>query len=134
MLNKTENSNEEHQMTFIISTILTGVLAVFMWCIGLFLHSKIIAVSIKDKELTWKFDVVNSFTTIFHYGNAILMYGMTYIIKDIYRYTGTWVCYISKALAMYGNTQVLHQTSIICAMKYIIIVKHDWVRNFGQEK
>ena len=62
------------------------------------------------------------------------MKGLTYVVQDLYTFTGRWFCYTSKALNMYGNVQVLHQTSIICAMKYVIIVKHQWTRKFGQEK
>jgi len=134
MLETTQKSNDENQLTFIIVTTLTGILAVFIWCIGVFLHSKIIAVSIKEKEMTWKFDVFNSFFVVFHYGHVILMKVLTYSVPDLYTFTGRWFCYTSKAINMYGNTQVLHQTSIICAMKYIIIVNHKWTRKFGQEK
>jgi hypothetical protein len=133
MLDQPEKSNGEYQLTFIIGTTFTGILAVFIWCIGVFLHSKIIAVSIKEKEMTWKFDVFNSFLVVFHYGHIILMKGLTFFVQDLYTFTGRWFCYTSKAINMYTNTHVLHQTSMICAMKYIIIVKDQWARQFGHE-
>ena len=99
--------------------------------VGLYLHTKIILVSRKDKGMTWKFDIFNSCAVLFHYGNVIVMYGVTYIVKDISFYIGDWFCYLSKFVTMEGNIFVLQHSFFIAAMKYVIIVHYEWVKDFG---
>ena len=120
-----------HDPPNIISTILSGIVVLFLYSIGVFLHSKIISVSRKDKGMTWKFDIFNSYSVLFHYGHVIVMNGVTFIVKDISSYTGNWLCYFSKIIAMEGNIFVLKHSFIIAAMKYVIIVQYEWVREFG---
>jgi hypothetical protein len=62
------------------------------------------------------------------------MYAITYIIKDLYTFTGEWFCYTSKALTLLGNTQVTGHSFIIAMMKYVIIVHYERVAKFGKHK
>ena len=120
-----------HEPPNVISTILSGIVVLFLYSIGVFLHSKIISVSRQDKGMTWKFDIFNSYAVLIHYGHVIVMYGVTFIVKDISSYIGNWFCYLSKIIAMEGNIFVLKHSFIIAAMKYVIIVRYEWVREFG---
>jgi hypothetical protein len=110
------------------------VLAVFVYGIGAFFHWKVIKVSNRDKQMTWKTDVFNSVMLISHYAHVILMHGVTLLVKDLYIYTGSWFCYASKALVVYGNAHVTGHSFIIAIMKYVAIVQHEKVRNIGEEK
>ena len=56
------------------------------------------------------------------------------MIDDLYKYTGSWFCYSSKALAIIGNGNVSGHTFIIAVMKYVMIVHHEKVRHIGKEK
>ena len=120
-----------HEPPNAISTILSGIVVLFLYSIGVFLHSKIISVSRKNKGMTWKFDIFNSYAVLLHYSHVIVMYGVTFIVKDISSYTGNWFCYLSKIITMEGNIFVLKHSFIIAAMKYVIIVQYEWVREFG---
>ena len=110
------------------------IFAVFVYAIGVVLHSKVILASKRDKEMTWKLDIVNSVMLIIHYAHVIIMYGITFLITDLYMYTGSWFCYASKAITMYGNVHVTGHSLIIALMKYVIIVQYVRVRKFGQNR
>ena len=111
-----------------------SVLAVFIYASGFFLHSKIISVSKRDKNITWMIDVSNSVMLMFHYAHVHVMHGVTIGVKDLYIYTGSWFCYASKAVTIYGNAYVTGHSFIIAIMKYVMILHQEKVRNFGQEK
>ena len=133
MLNRTikENNIPEHEPPNAIITILSCIVVVCIYMVGLYLHTKIILVSRKDKGMTWKFDIFNSCAVLFHYGNAIVIYGVTYIVQDVSFYTGDWFCYLFKFFFMEGNIYVLKHSCFIAAMKYVIIVHYEWVKEFG---
>ena len=120
-----------HELPNVVTTILSGIVVLFLFSIGVFLHSKIILVSRKDKGMTWKFDIFNSCAVVIHYGKVIFMYGITYLVKDISSYTGDWFCYVIKFITMESNIYVLKHSLFIAAMKYVIIVQYEWVRDFG---
>ena len=58
---------------------------------------------------------------------------MTIFIENIYLYTGSWFCYTSKILAIYGNGHTGGHSFIIAVAKYVLIVHYSKVRSFGQE-
>ena len=116
-----------------INTI-TSIAFVCVYFIGLYLHIKIINISKKDKEITWKLDIVNSSLTIAHVTHSIWMHGITYFVTDLYTYTGEWVCYLSKFLAYYGNLHVTANSFIVGTMKYILIVHWSKARDTGHNK
>ena len=114
--------------------ILTSIICTCTWCIGLFLHIKIILVSKKDKDITWKLDILNSSLLIIHITHTILMNVITYLVPDLYMYTGEWICYLSKFMAYYGNLHVTVHSLMISTMKYILIVHWQKARAFGHDK
>ena len=116
-----------------ITTILVvPLVAFFVYTVGIYLHSKIIKLSMKEKDLTWKLDVTNSSLLIAHYTQSLFMHGITFIIQDLYKYTGEWFCYAAKVATYYGNQYVQGHTLVVCIMKYILIVHWEWAREFGQ--
>ena len=117
-----------------ITEICMGVLVLCLYTLGIYLHSKIITTSKRDKEMTWKLDIVNSTVLSFHYGHVLIMKGITYLVKDLHFYTGSWFCYLSKVITISGNALVTGHSLIIALMKYIMIVHHIKVRRYGQEK
>ena len=116
--------------------IIIAILAIVAMClciVGVYLHVKIIKVSIKDKEMTWKLDITNSGILIFLNVNAIFMHSITYLIGDLYTYTGEWFCYTEKVIAHYGNLYGLGHSLIVSILKYVIIVHWHAARAYGNE-
>ena len=68
--------------------ILMFLLVVCIYGGGVFIHTKIIQVSRREKEISWMLDVTNSVVFIFHFAHIIIMYEITYIVQDLYLYLG----------------------------------------------
>ena len=117
-----------------ILTISILLIAMCLYLFGVYLHWKIIKVSIKDKEMTWKIDITNSCLVIAHGLHNVVMHSITYVVADLYTYTGKWFCYTSKVLFNYGYMYMFGHSLVISIMKYIIIVKWEKTRDFGKEK
>ena len=134
MENEKTSSSDEYDIVDIATKITLGVLVLCLYILGVYLHSKIIVTSKKDKGMTWKLDIWNSVVISLHYAHVIIMYGMTYLVKDLYSYTGSWFCYSSKFITLSGNALATGHSLIIALMKFTMIVHQIKVRKFGQEK
>ena len=117
-----------------LSVLSVLLIAIAVYLIGIYLHSKIIKVSIKEKDMTWKLDVTNSSLLIAHYTQSLFMHGITFIVQDLHKYTGKWFCYAAKVTTYYGNQYVQGHTLVISIMKYIRIIHWEWAREFGEAK
>ena len=62
------------------------------------------------------------------------MRGITYLIKDLHAYTGSWFCCAIKVITFSGNTLITGHSLIIALMKYTMIVHDVKVRAYGKEK
>ena len=103
-------------------------------CVGMYLHNKIIKTSRKEKRITWQLDITNSCMLMAHHTHCVFMDGITYMIQDLYMYTGEWFCYTSKAVGYYGNLYTVAHSMFVSILKYIIIVYWKKARNVGHEK
>lgn len=108
----------------IAASIIVGILVTCFYVTGLYFHIKIILVSKKEKDLTWKIDIANSILVLFLFGHTILIHAITYTVQDLYTYTGKWFCYISKVIIHYKMLYNGGYSTVISILKYLIIV-HD---------
>ena len=120
-MNDTVNTTTSDHPNLVTSIILSLIIICF-YGIGLFLHTKIILLSKKEKDLTWKLDIVNSVFLLIYYGFSIVIHTMTYFIPNIYLITGEWLCYVSKFLLHYGLLYTTGHSMVIALLKYNIIV------------
>ena len=114
--------------------ILLMTLASVIYFVGVYFHVKIIQVSKKDNELTWKLDTMNSIAMIIFFFLSIFMHCITYIIRDLYKYTGQGLCYVFKIITIYFNFYLWGHALIIALTKYTIIVHWQKTREWGNEK
>ena len=126
------NLTDNEEVYSILIPLMT--LASVIYFVGVYFHVKIIQVSKKDKELTWKLHTMNSIAMIVLFFLSIFMHCITYIIRDLYMYTGQGFCYIFKIIALYSNYYLWGQASIIALTKYTIIVHWQKAREWGNEK
>ena len=110
------------------------IVAVVIYFCGVYFHVKIIQVSRKDKDLTWKLDIANSILLLFNWFLSIFMHIITFIVKDLYLYTGEWFCYLFKVIATYNTFYTYGHAFIISLTKYTIIVHWQAAREWGNEK
>ena len=126
------NLTDNEEVYSILIPLMT--LASVIYFVGVYFHVKIIQVSKKDNELTWKLDTMNSIAMIVLFFLSIFMHCITYMIRDLYMYTGQGFCYIFKIIALYSNYYLWGQASIIALTKYTIIVHWQKAREWGNEK
>ena len=118
----------------VVSIIVCIILAFLMYIVGIYLNIKIIKVSQKDKEITWKLDITHSALVIAVVSHSFFMNGITYFMDNLYEYTGEWFCYVSKVLEHYGHLYVAGHSLIIVIMKFVLIVHWDWARMKGNDR
>ena len=117
-----------------LDVIITETIVVCIWIIGWYFHLKIIRISLKEKEMTWKLDVTNSCLILFHYTHVIFMDIITFIIPNLHFYLGKWFCYGSKVVMHYGNYYVVNHSMIVSLLKLILIVHWQRAREFGNDR
>ena len=62
------------------------------------------------------------------------MHCITYIIRDLYKYTGQWFCYVFKVFGIYSTFYLYGHALIISLTKYTIIVHWQKAREWGNKK
>ena len=110
------------------------IVSLFVYVVGICFHSKIIKVSLKDKEVSWQLDVIYSSVKVFVNTFAYFLYGVTYIIPNLHHFTGKWFCYASKIILQYNYIIVAYYTLMVAILKYVIIVHWQWARGFGHDR
>ena len=104
------------------------------YILGVTLHTKILRVSIKEKEMTWKMDVTNSCILIFICTLHLIIEGIVIVVPDFFEVTGEYFCYALKFASYYGNSYMFSHSLIIAILKYIRIVRWKKVMIFGKDK
>jgi len=121
--------------TIEIGPIILYTIAWIVYTIGFTLHFKIIKLSKKTKEaMTWKLDISNSLILLSFNAIILLMHVITYIVPDLYTYTGRWFCYTYIAVAYSSTIYVIGHSLVVSIFKYLIIVQWKKILAFGEEK
>ena len=131
-----ENHNvwKHLDLTMLLTNLLMCFTILCLYMVGVHLNYKIVQVSKKDKHISWKIDAMNSILTTLHFVHVVTMDQITHIINDVYRYTGSWFCYTSKALTFLGNSHMTQFSLIVALEKLIMIVFHERARVIGKER
>ena len=109
-------------------------IAIGGYILGMTLHIKIIRVSKKQKEMTWKMDVTNSCLIISIFTLHLIIEGIVLVVPDFFEVTGENFCYALKFVGYYGNIYVFSHSLIIVILKYIRIVRWKKVLLIGKDK
>ena len=124
-MNSTLNYHEDLNTKDILSEIVMSVVLLCLYSGGVYFHIKIIQVSRKEKELTWKIDISNSVYLMMHFFHAIFIHSLTNLVSRLHTYTGNWFCYFSKFLSAIGNSHSTGHSFVISLLKYVIIVHYQ---------
>ena len=130
MNNTTYNNKNEQNLPTVITVY---IIVLCLYGIGVFLHVKIIMVAKKEKNLTWKIDISHSVLVLFLYAHMIYNHTITYVTPDIHKFTGDWLCYISKPVIVYTKLYITGHSMMISMLKYVIIVFDEKIRNKKEE-
>ena len=131
---KLNMNGNEHVTLELIPIILTFLATLLVGSVGIFLNIKIIKVSFKEKEITWKLDVANCVVLIVHFSNLIFTYVFNHGFKNAHWYPGEWFCYVTNVTSYLGVLSLSQHSLVISSLKYLIIIHWENVRNYGREK
>ena len=124
-MNYTINYDDKLNTKDILSEMVMGAVLLCLYSGGVYFHVKIIQVSRKEKELTWKIDISNSIFLMIHFFHTIFIYSLTNIVSNLHTYTGKWFCYFSKFLTAIGSSNSTGHSFVISLLKYVIIVRYQ---------
>ena len=118
-----------------LALVITASLISFLFYItGIYFHSKIIKVSLKDKEMSWQLDVIYSCVRVTQNTISYLFYAITYLIPNLSLYTGEWFCYAYKLLLQYNSLIFSAHSFIVAVLKYVVIVHWQKSREIGHDR
>ena len=103
------------------------------YILGMILHMKIIRVSKREKEMTWKMNVTNSCLIIFLCTLHLIVDGPLLVVPNFFEVTGEYFCYVLKYIDYYGNLYMFSHSLIIAILKYIGIVRWKKVILIGKD-
>ena len=108
---------------------------IFIYLIGTYINWKILIVSQKTKDKTWKEDMVHCTSMMIAMLWTVAFENVSRHVKVLSMYTGgVWICYLSVFVYAYNTFIGGFHSFCICFMKYIYIVHHEKVRVFGVAK
>ena len=128
------NENNSYSKDDLDIFIFTKTLIAVLFSIGLYLQNKIIILSKKEKDVTWRIDVWHSVVMIAFFSFRILMEILTYIIPSLHQYTGKWFCYLAWFVQVYGFTSIASHSLVISIYKYFLTVHQDRIRVIGKDE
>ena len=117
----------------LVATYFVGLTVLCIYLVGVYLHIKVILISKKEQDLTWKIDIANSILLIVLFANKILIQATTYLVEDIYIYTGEWLCYTSEVIIHYTILYNGGHSMTVSMLKYFVIVHHDKFRHHKEK-
>ena len=128
MNNTTESSRPSGNS--LADSISIASVVMILYVVGVCLHIRIINVSKKTKDMTWKLDITHSILCIGLYTYNVLIHSTTYFVEDLHLYTGEWFCYTAKVISQFLLIYLGTHSTFIAAMKYVVIVHEEKIRNF----
>ena len=115
-----------------ISIIVTSVQSVII-IIGFCLQIKTYFVVRKEKDLTGNIYIFHGAVMVIYFTCCVFLQGITEFIT-LEDYTGIWFCYIASFIKCIGNVNVCSHSLCVAVVKYIFIINHEQVLQFGEMK
>ena len=110
----------------------TTLIALFF--IGLYIQIKIIIVSMREKGVNWKVNIVHTIVMITFFGVRISFEIATYFIPSLHLYTGSWFCYLTLFVNQFGAASLLSHSLVVAIYKYIYVMHNDFILSIGENK
>ena len=117
-------------MIVVTSSIVTSI----VYLAGIYTYSKMIKISIKDKDMSWQLDIIFSCARVFLNTLNFVLFTVTYLEPNLHLYTGQWFCYASKLVSHYCNLIITAHTLIVAILKYVVIIYWQRAREIGHDK
>ena len=70
--------------------------------------------------MTWKLDITNSILLLVHFGQKLLLHGVTFLVPDLSIHTGDWLCYVAKFITYYLSLYTMTHSLVVSILKYVL--------------
>ena len=104
------------------SEVLVCIIVILIFTIGAYHQFKKIQICLKEDGVCKKLEITNSIIVTLHLFDCITLYGITYVVKDLYIYTGEWFCFITKIILIIGDAHMMGHSFLIALVKLLVIV------------
>ena len=128
------NIDEDPESIYLHSFTATITTLLVFFFVGLYIQIKIIIVSLREKSVNWKVNIVHSIVMMIFFGVRILFEIITYFIPALHKYTGSWFCYVTLFLNQFGLASLLSHSLIVAIYKYIYVMHNDFILSIGENK
>ena len=128
------NIDEDPEFTDLHSFTATTTTLIAFFFIGLYIQIKIIIVSMREKGVNWKVNIVHSIVMITFFGVRISFEIVTYFIPSLHLYTGSWFCYLTLFVNQFGAASLLSHSLVVAIYKYIYVMHNDFILSIGENK
>ena len=105
-----------------------------LFTLGLFLHHKIYHVYNVERSKTWLIHTSHAMIISIHWLVRIPFQTVTYFVPNLSSVIGSWICYFGAFITFLGYQEGMAYSLWIAIEKYVLIVHHQKVRLFGEEK
>ena len=79
-----ETNEEKINLT---SNVILSMILICLYLLGVYFHTKIIKVSIKEKDITWKLDITNSVLLLVSGMHTIFMHIITTFVDNLFTFS-----------------------------------------------
>ena len=118
----------------IIGEIINNCANLVLFSFGTFIQLKIISTCRKEKNKTWQIDITHSVGMMILFFFTSMFEKATEYFPTFHDYTGVWICYVAAFIYISGTYVMLFHSLVVSLMKYVFIVHHRRVMEFGEEK
>ena len=115
------------------SFLLSSLILVILFMIGLLLQIRIIRISIRTKVTTWKIDTSHSIIMIIYFSFRIFFEKLIDVFPTFHEHCGTWFCYLALFIQIFCGLSMVSNSFIVALYKYLYIVRHNRFRTIGDE-
>ena len=106
----------------LLSEVFVGITVIFIFTIGAYHQIKKIQICLKEDGVCNKLEITNSIVVTLHLFNCVALYGITYVVKDLYLYTGEWFCFLTKIILASGDAHMMGHSFLLALVKLLVIV------------
>ena len=125
--------DENHVIIFSSSFIISTMILIILFAIGLYLQIRIIIISKRHKSPTWKIDISHSVIMTIYFSFRIFFQKLIDIIPTFHQHCGVWFCYLALFIQIFSGLMVVSNSLVVALYKYLYIVRHDLFCALGGE-
>ena len=116
------------------SFVVYNIILVLIFIVGIILQIRVIQISKKEKDITWRTDICHSIVMIVFYFIRIVFEDLTFFVPCLNQFTGEWLCHVLYFVYMFGALSIAAHSFMLSFYKYLYIVHDSLIRLIGREK